>query len=54
MEIPQRKTLPHKIPSWLDRQQEVSFIRINWERRFKNQLALPDLSGRLFETVRHW
>ena len=53
MEIPRRKTLPHEIPSWVDPQKEIYFISINCEERFRNQLALPDVSGRLFETVRH-
>ena len=53
MEISRRKTLPHEIPSWVDPQKEIYFISINCEERFRNQLALPDVSGRLFETVRH-
>ena len=53
MEIPRRKTLPHEIPSWVDPQKEIYFININCEERFRNQLALPDVSERLFETVRH-
>ena len=53
MEIPRRKTLPHEIPSWVDPQKEIYFITINCEERFKNQLALPNVSVRLFETVRH-
>jgi len=31
----------------------VCFDTINCEERFRNQLALPDVSERLFETVRH-
>ena len=53
MEIPRRKTLPHEIPSWVDPQKEIYFITINCEERFRNQLAFPDVSARLFETVRH-
>jgi hypothetical protein len=53
MNIPRRKTLPHEIPLWLDPQKEVYFITINCEERFKNQLALPDVAERLFETVCH-
>ena len=53
MEIPRRKTLPHEIPSWVDPQKEIYFITINCEERFRNQLALPEVSARLFETVRH-
>src|SRR5438034_6540467 len=53
MPIRRRKSLPHEIPSWVDPQKEIYFISINCEERFKNQLALPDVSKRLFETVRH-
>jgi REP element-mobilizing transposase RayT len=53
MEIPQRRTLPHQIPSRIDPQTEVYFITINCRTRFSNQLALPEVSVRLFETVRH-
>src|ERR1700685_4267491 len=53
MESPQRKTLPHEIPAWVDPRKEIYFITINCKERFKNQLALPDVSERLFETVRH-
>src|SRR5204863_4693875 len=52
-EIPRRKPLPHEIPSWVDPQKEIYFISINCEERFRNQLALPGVSQRLFETVRH-
>ncbi len=53
MEMPRRKPLPHEIPSWVDPQKEIYFISINCEERFTNQLALPDVSKRLFETVHH-
>jgi REP element-mobilizing transposase RayT len=53
MEVPQRKTLPHEIPSWVDPQKEIYFITINCQERFRNQLALSNVSERLFETVRH-
>src|SRR5256885_1686417 len=53
MGIARRKTLPHEIPSWVDPQKEIYFVTINCEERFRNQLALPDVSRRLFETVRH-
>ncbi len=53
MEIPRRKFLPHETPSWVDPQKEVYFINVNCEVRSRNQLALPDISKRLFETVRH-
>jgi putative transposase len=53
MEIPRRKALPHEIPVWVNPQREIYFITVNCEDRSRNQLALPDVSGRLFETVRH-
>jgi REP element-mobilizing transposase RayT len=53
MEVPCRKTLSHEIPLWVDPQKEVYFITINCAERFRNQLALPDVSEQLFETVRH-
>jgi putative transposase len=53
VEIPQRKTLPHNIPSWIDPQKEIYFVSINCAERFRNQLALPEISERLFETVRY-
>ena len=53
MEVPRRKTLPHEIPSSVDPQKEIYFITINCQERFSNQLALPDVSPALFETVRY-
>jgi REP element-mobilizing transposase RayT len=53
MEIPQRKTLPHEIPSWIDPQKEIYFITINCKERGRNQLARPEIAEQLFETVRH-
>ena len=53
MEIRRRKTLPHDVPPWVDPQNEIYFISINCEDRSRNQLALPDVSERLFESVRH-
>ena len=53
MEVPRRKTLPHEIPSWVDPQKEIYFITINCQERFRNQLALPDVSPALFETARY-
>jgi len=53
MELPQRKTLPHEIPSWVDPQQAIYFVTINCRQRSRNQLALPEIAGGLFETVRH-
>jgi putative transposase len=53
MEHPQRKTLPHAIPLWVDPHKEIYFITINCQPRFTNQLAFPDTAEALFETVRY-
>jgi putative transposase len=53
MEVLRRKTLPRAIPLWVDPQKEIYFISINCEKRFRNQLALPNVSEGLFATVRH-
>ena len=53
MEIRQRRTLPHEVPWWVDSQNEIYFITINCKERCRNQLALPPVAERLFETVRH-
>jgi REP-associated tyrosine transposase len=52
MEISERKTLPHEIPTWVDPQKEIYFVTINCRERFRNQLALPEIAPRIFETVR--
>ena len=46
-------SLPHDIPLWVDPSKEVYFITINCRRRFANQLALPQVSERVFDTVKH-
>ncbi len=51
--MPQRKSLPHQIPLWINPQAEIYFISINCQARFRNQLAVPNISERLLETVRH-
>jgi putative transposase len=53
MDVPRRKRLPHEIPSWVDPRKAIYFISINCEARSKNQLALTDVSNKIFETVRH-
>ncbi len=53
MNLPHRKYLPHEIPLWVDPSKEVYFITINCQPRGLNQLALPDVAERLFETVRY-
>ena len=53
MDVPKRKTLPHDLPLWVDPQRKIYFITINCRERFSNQLASPEISARIFETVRH-
>jgi hypothetical protein len=53
MQLINRKALPHQVPLWVNPQNEIYFITINCKERFRNQLALPEVSTRLFETVRH-
>ena len=53
MKIPRRKILPHDVPLWVDPQKEIYFITINCKDRFRNQLTVPHVAERLFETVRH-
>jgi REP-associated tyrosine transposase len=48
-----RSGLPHNVPLWVNPQQEVYFMTINCTDRFKNQLALPGISKKIFETVKH-
>lgn len=47
------KPLPHNIPNWVDPQKEVYFITINCRERYRNQLATPNISNAIFETIRH-
>jgi REP element-mobilizing transposase RayT len=53
VDIPGRKTLPHIVPLWIDPQQEIYFITVACQNRHANQLALPEVSARLIESVRH-
>jgi REP element-mobilizing transposase RayT len=53
MEVPRRKSLPHETPSWVDPHKEIYFLSINCLNRSKNQLALPAIADKVFETVRH-
>ncbi len=53
MALPQRKTLPHQVPLWVDPCREIYFITINCRDRSRNQLARPDVAARVGETVRH-
>ena len=53
MDRPRRKSLPHDVPLRVDPHREIYFITINCRERGHNQLALPEIAVRLFETVRH-
>jgi hypothetical protein len=53
MDLPQRKSLPHDIPLWIDPHRETYFITINCRERARNQLARPEISAHLFDTVSH-
>jgi REP element-mobilizing transposase RayT len=53
MDFPDRNSLPHDVPLWVDPHREIYFITINCRERGRNQLALPEISARLFETIRH-
>ena len=48
-----RGKLPHDIPLWVDPTKQIYFITINCRVRFHNQLAVPDVAMRLFETVHY-
>ena|SRR5215218_4805914 len=53
MPLPQRLSLPHGVPYWVDPQKEIYFITINCAVRGANQLALPQIAQSIFETVEH-
>jgi REP-associated tyrosine transposase len=53
MEMPQRKLLPHEVPAWVNPHNEIYFVTINCQERFHNQLTIPEVSSRIFESVRH-
>jgi REP element-mobilizing transposase RayT len=50
---PRQRHLPHDIPFWVDSSREIYFITINCRERPHNQLTLPAVAEKLFETVRH-
>ena len=53
MDVPERKSLPHDVPLWVDPHREIYFITINCKVRTANQLATEKIAAELFETVRH-
>ena len=58
--LPQRRTLPHYIPLYIDSGVEVYFVTINCQQRGKNQLCIAGVGDVLLESVRfrqkagHW
>ncbi len=48
-----RKRLPHDIPLWVDPHKQIYFITVNCRERPRNQLALPEVAEKIFETVEH-
>ena len=48
-----RKRLPHDVPVWVDPAKECYYITITCKRRGLNQLARPEVSSALIETIRH-
>ncbi|MEO7932217.1 MAG: hypothetical protein ABIT76_03560 [Chthoniobacterales bacterium] len=59
-EWPQRRRLPHDIPSYIDPGAEVYFITINCRKRGMNQLCMAGVGEALLESARfrqkagHW
>lgn len=51
-DLPQRKSLPHDVPSWV-KSGEVFFITICCTPRGMNQLCSRAISEAIFESVRH-
>lgn len=48
---PQRKMLPHSLPSWVQPETAVFFITICCAPKGENQLCLPDVAAGIFESV---
>jgi len=51
-DLPQRRTLPHALPLWVDPQKSVYFITVNCQTRQLNQLAKPEVAAPLLDSVR--
>jgi putative transposase len=51
MDLPQRKHLPHALPTWLNPNSEVFFLTFCCRPRGQNQLADPINAPAIFETV---
>ena len=51
--LPQRRTLPHGIPSWI-RQGARHFVTINCRERHADILCRPDVAAQLLRSARHY
>jgi hypothetical protein len=52
MDLPQRKSLPHEIPLWVDPQTEVYFLTVNCQPKGANHLARMEIAMPLLDSVR--
>ena len=50
--MPQRKSLPHNIPAWVE-SGSMYFLTLCCKPRGHNQLCRPDVASRLFESASH-
>jgi putative transposase len=50
--FPQRHSLPHNVPLWVDPEKEVYFITIACQHRCQTQLTMPELAGPLLDSVK--
>ena len=51
--FPHKQSLPHDMPLWIKPEEHIYFVTIVCRERLTNQLALPGVAPRIFETVRH-
>jgi REP element-mobilizing transposase RayT len=52
LKFPNRHSLPHNVPLWVDPQKEVYFITITCQRRGRTQLTNPEVACSLLDTVK--
>jgi REP element-mobilizing transposase RayT len=53
VELPQRKYLPHDVPLFVNRDEEIYFITVCCADRGRNQIANPQVAAELFKSVVH-
>lgn len=53
MTFPNRHSLPHEVPFWVDPQKEIYFITVSCRHRDQAQLIRPELAGPLLDSVKH-